>query len=154
MDNLLGQTQSIRSEGKFFLPGVPDLRTRHVATQDIANSAVNLLLDRSWDGQGGLAVLGPKDISFEDMALTMSDILQREIRFQRITGGAYRTQLVERGMNPAFADGLIRMFAAKANGLDNGEVRTAENTTPTTFREWVLQNLQPRLQASDQKQGA
>jgi uncharacterized protein YbjT (DUF2867 family) len=147
MDNMLSQLQSLKSEGRFFLPGVPDLKTRHVATKDIAASAVKLLQDKSWTGQGGLAVLGPEDISFNDMALIMSDVLGKAIRFQRVSGEAYRLQLIQHGANETFANGLAEMFAAKTNGLDDAEPRTAENTTPTTFRQWCQEVLKPAFDA-------
>ncbi len=151
MDNLLGQIPTIKSEGRFFLPGIPDLKTRHVATQDIALSGARLLLDKSWTGQGGLAVLGPEDLSFNDMASILTDVLGREIRFQRVTGEAYKARLIQHGANAIFADGLAKMFVAKANGLDDAEPRTPENTTPTTFRQWCEEVFKPAFIALDAK---
>ncbi len=147
MDNMLGQIATIKSEGRFFLPGIPDLKTRHVATQDIGLSGARLLLDKTWTGQGGLAVLGPEDLSFNDMALILSDVLGRDIRFQQVSGDAYKAQLIQHGANAIFADGLSMMFVAKANGLDDAEPRTPENTTPTTFRQWCEEVFKPAFTA-------
>jgi uncharacterized protein YbjT (DUF2867 family) len=122
-----------------------------VATQDIATSGVRLLLDKSWSGQGGLAVLGPEDLSFNDMASILSDVLGREIRFQRVTGEAYKTQLIQHGANATFANGLAEMFIAKANGLDDVEPRSLENTTPTTFRQWCEETFRPVFETFCQK---
>jgi uncharacterized protein YbjT (DUF2867 family) len=151
MDNMLSQMPAIKNEGKFFLPGVPELKSRHVATQDIATSGVRLLLDKSWSGQGGLAVLGPEELSFNDMASILSDVLGREIRFQRVTGEAYKTQLIQHGANATFANGLAEMFIAKANGLDDVEPRSLENTTPTTFRQWCEETFRPVFETFCQK---
>ncbi len=141
MENMLSQIEPIKQRGTFFLPIPGGLKTRHVATRDIAASGVKLLLDRSWTGQGGLAVLGPEDLSFNDMAAVMTDVLGRPIKFQEISGEAYKAQLMQFGANEIFAQGLTDMMAAKANGLDNAEPRTAENTTPTSFRQWCEEVL-------------
>ena len=145
MENMLSQVEPIKHEGIFFLPARPDLKTPHVAARDIALSGAKLLLDRSWTGQGGLAVLGPEDLSFNDMAAIMADVLGKPIRFQSIPGDACKAQLMKFGASEVFAQGLVNMFAAKANGLDNAEPRTAESTTPTSFRQWCEQVLKPAV---------
>jgi hypothetical protein len=37
------------------------------------------------------------------------------------------------------------MLIAKDNGTDNVEPRTAENTTPTSFRQWCEESLKPAV---------
>jgi polysaccharide export outer membrane protein len=37
------------------------------------------------------------------------------------------------------------MLIAKSNGLDNGEPRTPQSTTPTTFRQWCVEELKPAV---------
>ncbi len=44
------------------------------------------------------------------------------------------------------AQGMIDMNAAKDNGLDNTVLRTAENSTPTSFRRWAEEVLKPAVQ--------
>jgi uncharacterized protein YbjT (DUF2867 family) len=114
-----------------------------VATRDIAASGAKLLIDRSWTGQGGLAVLGPEDLSFDDMAAIMTDVLGKPIRFQSIPGEAYKAQLMKFGASEHFAQSLVDMHAAKDNGLDKTVPRTPKNTTPTTFRQWCQEVLKP-----------
>jgi len=102
-----------------------------------------LLLDSSWSGQGDVAVLGPEDLSFNDMAKIMSDVLGKSIRFQQISFEAYKSRFIELGMSEAMAKGMTDMAAAKNNGRDNAEPRTPENTTPTSFRQWYEEVLKP-----------
>jgi uncharacterized protein YbjT (DUF2867 family) len=83
MDNILRQTQSIRSVGVFFSPISGDRRLPTCATRDIATVAANLLLDSSWSGQDTIPVLGPEDLSFNDMAQIMSEVLGKPVRFQQ-----------------------------------------------------------------------
>ena len=145
MENMLTQVQALKHQGMFFLPASPGVKTPLAATRDIAASGTRLLLDPSWKGQGGLAVLGPEDLSFDEMAAIMTEVLGKPIRFQAVTGDAYKAQLVQYGANEAFAQGLVDMMAAKDQGMDNAEPRTAENTTPTSFRQWCEEVLKPAV---------
>ena len=49
------------------------------------------------------------------------------------------------GMSEAMAGGLVDMFEAKNEGLDNAVERTPESTTPTTFQAWCEEVLKPAL---------
>src|SRR3712207_7889186 len=50
------------------------------ATRDIAAVAARLLLDSSWSGVGSQPVLGPENLSFNDMAQIMSDVDRKSTR--------------------------------------------------------------------------
>jgi uncharacterized protein YbjT (DUF2867 family) len=143
MENMLRQIHSLKQEGMFFFPNRAGVKAPHVATRDIAGSAAKLLRDRSWTGQGGVAVLGPEDLSLNDMAGIMTDVLGKPIRFHSTPGQEYKAQLIKLGASESFAQGLLDMHAAKDNGLDNTEPRTPENTTPTKFRQWCEEILKP-----------
>jgi hypothetical protein len=97
--------------------------------------------------QGSVPVLGPDDLSFDDMAQIMSEVLGRPVRFQQIPGAAFKAGLVERGMSEAMAQGMLDMWVAKDNGIDNADPRTPESTTPTSFRQWCEDVLEPAVRA-------
>ncbi|HTK06415.1 MAG TPA: NAD(P)H-binding protein [Ktedonobacteraceae bacterium] len=143
MDNMLEQVGAIKNQGMFFSPLSGDRKFPTCATRDIATVAARLLLDHSWSGYDSVPVLGPEDLSFNDMAQIMSEVLQRPIRFQQIPGEAFKATLTGHGMSEAMAQGMLDMMVAKNAGLDNGELRTAESTTPTTFRQWCEEVLKP-----------
>jgi uncharacterized protein YbjT (DUF2867 family) len=143
MENMLRQLEPLKHQGMFFLPSRPDVKVPFVATRDIASIGSKLLLDRSWTGQGGVAVLGPEDLSVNDMAAIMTDVLGKPIRFQSVPGDAYKARLMKFGASENFAQRLVEMHAAKDNGLDSAEPRMPENTTPTSFREWCQEVLKP-----------
>jgi uncharacterized protein YbjT (DUF2867 family) len=143
MDNTIRQVSSIRDQGLFFSPIAGDRKLPTVATRDIAAAAARLLLDAGWTGFGEVPLLGPEDLSFNDMAGIMSDVLGKEVRFQRTSFEAYKERFVSFGMTDAMAQGMTDMAWAKNEGLDNGVQRTAENSTPTSFREWCEQVLKP-----------
>ena len=125
MENMLMQLQALKHQGTFFLPASPDKKIPLVATRDIAASGTKLLLDPSWTGQGGLAVLGPEDLSFDDMAAVMTEVLGKPIRFQSIPADAYKAQLMQYGATEVFAQGLVDMMAAKDQGMNNPYPRTS-----------------------------
>jgi uncharacterized protein YbjT (DUF2867 family) len=143
MENMLRQIEPLKHGGMFFLPSKPDLKLPHAATRDIAASGAKLLLDQSWTGAGGLGVLGPKDLSPNDQAAIMTEVLGRPIRFQEVPGSAYKETLQSFGASDAMAQGLVDMHAAIDGGLYNAEPRTRENTTPTSFQKWCEEFLKP-----------
>ncbi|MDX6456637.1 MAG: hypothetical protein QOE55_334 [Acidobacteriaceae bacterium] len=149
MENMLRNLNLLKQQGIFVGPTKPDLKAPYVATRDIAASGARLLLDRSWKGQGGLAVFGPEDLSCNDMAAIMTEVLGKPIRFQSVPGEAYKAQLIKFGASEAFAQSLVEMHAAKNQGLDNSEPRTPENTTPTSFRRWCEEVLKRAFLAHD-----
>jgi uncharacterized protein YbjT (DUF2867 family) len=145
MDNLLRQVEAIKSQGMFFSPMSGDRKVPTCATRDIASIAARLLLDPAWTGQGSVPVLGPEDLSFNDMAQIMSEVLGKPVRFQQIPAKAFKTRLTGFGMSEAMAQGMLDMMAAKNEGLDNLEPRTPQSTTPTTFRQWCEEVLKPAV---------
>jgi uncharacterized protein YbjT (DUF2867 family) len=147
MDNLLRQVEAIKRQGMFFSPISGDRKLPSCATRDIAAVAAKLLLDPSWSGQGSVPVLGPEDLSFNDMAQIMSQVLGRPVRFQQIPGDILKARLTGSGMSEAMARGMVEMALAKDQGLDNAEPRTPQATTPTSFRQWCEEVLKPALLA-------
>ncbi|WP_037314410.1 NAD(P)H-binding protein [Amycolatopsis orientalis] len=143
MDNLLWQAESIANDGVFFAPISGDRKAPLCATRDIAAAAARLLRDPSWHGVADVPVLGPEDLSQNDLAEIMSEVLGRPVRYQRVSLDAVRAAQLVRGWSEAMARGMADMMAAKEAGLDNVEPRTAEATTPTTFRQWCEEVLKP-----------
>lgn len=150
MDNLLRQTRVIKEQGMFFDMISPDIKLPAVATRDIAAVAARLLLDDSWTGQDEVPLLGPEDLSGNDMAAIASEVLGTPVRYQQIPGQALKDQLTGLGLSEAMAQGMLDMMTAKDNGLDNGIARTPQHAidTPTTFRQWCEDTLKPAVHAA------
>jgi len=145
MDNLLRQIESISRNGVFSLPIDGDRKLPSAATSDVARVAARLLLDHSWTGVASVPVLGPEDLSYNDIARILAEILERPVRFERISNEAFKARLMGRGMSDAMAQGNLDMWIAKGNGIDNAVKRTPESSTPTTFRDWASQVLRARV---------
>jgi uncharacterized protein YbjT (DUF2867 family) len=146
MDNIARQAAAIKNQGMFFSPIDGDRKLPAVATRDIAAAASRLLLDDTWSGVGEVPLLGPEDLSFNDMAEIISAVLGKQVRFQQITFDAYKDRFVGFGMSDAMAQGMTDMAWAKNEGMDNAVQRTPENSTPTSFRQWCEQALKPAVQ--------
>jgi uncharacterized protein YbjT (DUF2867 family) len=145
MDNIARQAESIRNQGLFFSPIAGDRKLPAVATRDVAVTASRLLLDDDWTGVDEVPLLGPEDLSFNDMARIMSEVLGKEIRFQQTSFEAYKDRFIGFGMSEAMAQGMTDMAAAKNEGLDNAVQRTTVNSTPTRFRQWCEEVLKPAV---------
>jgi uncharacterized protein YbjT (DUF2867 family) len=145
MENVLWHVEPIKHQGVFCYPLGGDVAMPTCAVRDISASAVKLLLDQTWTGQGGLAVHGPADLSCNDMARIMTEVLGKPVRFQSVTGAAYKASLMQHGSSEAFAQSLVDMFAEVERGIYGAEPRTPETTTPTTFAEWCETVLKPAI---------
>lgn len=145
MSNLLTQVEPIKHQGTFFDVPAADRKLPLVAPGDIAAAAVDLLLDDSWTEQGDVPVLGPEDLSGNDMADIMSQVLARPIRYQQIPGEAFKAELLRNGMSDAMAQGLLDMRQAKDQGLDDAESGAARANSPTSFRQWCEETLKPAV---------
>jgi uncharacterized protein YbjT (DUF2867 family) len=146
MDNVLRQVAAIKT-GVFVSTIDPGRKLPTCATRDIAAVAVELLLDHGWTGVGRVPVLGPEDLSGNDMVQIMSEVLDQPVRYQQVPVEAFQATLAERGMSQAVAQGMADMMTAKNAGLDNAEPRTPQATTPTTFRQWCEDVLRPAVLA-------
>lgn len=149
MDNLLRQVASIRDDGVFTDTVSADRSAPAAAARDIAAAAAGLLLDRSWTGTGEVPVLGPEDLSANDMARIMTDVLRRPVRYERQSLDDFRAQLTGHGFGDALVEGYVDMMRAKDNGLDDGVQRTPRPRVrpPSAHgvrRSWSLRSGWPR----------
>jgi hypothetical protein len=105
------------------------------------------LVDPIRTGQSEVPLLGAEDLSNNDMAGIISDVLGKPVGFQQISGEAFEARLTGFGMSEPMAQGMLDMMVAKNEGLDNAEPRTPQSTTPTTFRQWCEDVLKPAVLA-------
>lgn len=92
-------------------------------------------------------MLGAEDLSQQDMAAIMSEVLGKPVRYQQTPAEAFKNCFLGRGFSEPMAQGMLDMALAKDQGLDNGVTRTPEFSTPTTFRQWCIDVLKPAVDA-------
>ncbi|MEV4567573.1 NAD(P)H-binding protein [Nonomuraea sp. NPDC049419] len=144
MDNMLRQTATIK---KGLITGTQPagFRMPWVATKDIAALAATYLLDRTWTGQASVDVLGGEDLSYQDIAGILTDVLGTSIRYERGDRADVVRLLVSSGFSEAMARSMMDMDLAGERGINNAVPRTAELTTPTTFRAFAEEVIRPAV---------
>ena len=147
MEDVLLERTSIRDEGVFCGAQTGDRKVPAPSLSDVRRVAADVLADRSWNGVGSVPVLGPEDLTFAEMAATMSEVLGKPVRYEQLPGDAYEQHLVDRGMGRAAARGIVGNQLLASKGIYNVEPRTTEATTPTSFRTWCETVLRPALDA-------
>ena len=132
----------------YFTPFILDKKMPTVTTTDIAAVAVKFLLDTSWTGQADGPVLGPEDLSQNEIAKIISDVLGKPVQVQQMSMEQFKSRMASFGMSEAFAQGYVDMMTAKNEGVDNTLSRSEAADTPTTYREWAETVLKPAVEAA------
>jgi uncharacterized protein YbjT (DUF2867 family) len=145
MENTARQITMMKDKGLFFGPIDPDKKLRFTATRDMATAAARLLCDEHWQGQEDVPVLGPDDLSFNDQAAILSEIVGRPIRYQQIGYDEFKQQFLDRGASESVAQGYVDMYRAKEAGIDNVAAREPENTGATGFRQFCKRVVKPAM---------
>jgi uncharacterized protein YbjT (DUF2867 family) len=147
MENMFMHARPISEHGMFCSPVAADLKLPTVATRDIAAVAARLLLDAGWTGHDSVPLLGPEDLSFDNIAQIVSEVLGKPVRYQQVPPDAFKATMIGAGMSEAMAQGMVEMLLAKNDGLDQLVPRTAESSTPTSFRRWCEEVFKPAVLA-------
>ncbi|MDH6252400.1 uncharacterized protein YbjT (DUF2867 family) [Chryseobacterium sp. H1D6B] len=145
-ETLLYQITSLKKIGVFSLPIDGNYKSPQIAVKDIASKAVEFLIDKTWTGVEGFAVQGPAKISYNEIALQMSELTGKPVHFQQVSKEDYiKTLLEEHHTSEAFAVSLTEMLTAISNGLYDTEPRTKTSSTPTPIKEWLSESLVPKI---------
>lgn len=145
MENNARQIGAMKEKGMFFGPIDAGKKLPWTATRDMAAAAARLLTDSTWTGQEEMPLVGPEDLSMNDIAAIISDVTGRTVRYQQIPWDQFRGQFLGRGASESFAQGYVDMYRAKAEGMDNAAAEHATGRVPTTFRRWAEETLKPAL---------
>lgn len=146
MENLLGQLESICSAGEFRLASPAELPFATIATDDIAEAAAELLVDRRWEGRGDIPVFGPDRLTPIEMAEVMSRELGRSIAFHPMTIEALASGMRAAGAGERAISDTTQMFVAQADGIYDADWRVAR-LGATDFASWCRTVLAPRAMA-------
>lgn len=147
MENLLGQAEVIKNQGMFSMANSGDRTLAAVATRDIATVAANLLIDDTWSGQESVPVVGPDNLSPGNMAQVISEVLGRPVRFQEVSLANNEATMLQYGLSEAWVKGITDMVESQNKGIYDTEQR-ASRRTPTSFRRWREEALEPAVLAS------
>jgi uncharacterized protein YbjT (DUF2867 family) len=145
MENLLRQAEQIGQQGTFAMANIADRPLPAVATRDVAAAAAALLLDPSWSGQASVPVVGPDDLTPDEMAKVISDALGRTVRYRQVPVADYQEMMRQRGASEAMARDFAGMIEAQNNGIYDAEPRDPSSAAPTSFHQWCQEILRPAV---------
>jgi uncharacterized protein YbjT (DUF2867 family) len=139
MENNLTAISMIQEMGIFGHALLPDLKLPMIATRDAGNYAAQRLLDLDFSGKQTCEQLGERDLSMaEATAIIGRGIGKPDLRYVQFPYDQVQQVLEQMGMPPKKAAVYIEMFKAINTGvLAAQEPRSRENTTPTSFEEFV-----------------
>jgi uncharacterized protein YbjT (DUF2867 family) len=135
-ENLLWQWDPMLEQGSFTYLAPGDVPGPQVATADIAKVAADLLQTPGWSGQESVPLLGPKDLSFDEMAALLSEALGRTVCYQQSSPSDYIAAMQSMGQSESAAQGLVDMFTFLAGPYQRSPSANRE-LTPTTFESWL-----------------
>jgi uncharacterized protein YbjT (DUF2867 family) len=140
MENLFFQLDMIKSSGIIGSTIKGDLKFPIVATKDIAAVVTKRLLSLDFSGNSIEYVLGPKDLSFNEIAKIIgTEVGRPDLKYVQFSDKDYKKGLIQSGyISENVVDSLIKMEGAFNSGRAlNAHTRTAENSTPTNLEEFA-----------------
>lgn len=145
-ENLLWQIDSIRNWGRISLPISGSRRYPMIATRDIAHVAVERLLDPTWTGHVVRELHGSAELSFDEVARILTDILGRKIVYIKCDREDARQHMLDSAMSENAADLMLEMYdAVEMEQLRPIQRRTTETTTTTTLAKFAYEVMLPMI---------
>ncbi|GHB58347.1 nucleotide-diphosphate-sugar epimerase [Streptomyces cirratus] len=124
----------------------PDRPMPWVDPRDVADVVAVRLLNDTWRGRVVQAVHGPQDLTFNQVALILTEALGRTVRLEPVGEDALRDSLRAAGLSAAAVEGIVGMSAGSRD-LVPEQPRDLLTTTPTRLGEWARAELRPLLEA-------
>jgi uncharacterized protein YbjT (DUF2867 family) len=139
MENNLAAIGMIHGMGMFGHALLPDLKLPMIATRDVGDYAAQRLLELDFSGKQTRELLGQRDLSMtEATAVIARGIGKPDLRYEQLPYEQMQQGLAQMGIPPQRAAVYIEMFKAMNAGvLAPLEPRSPENSTPTSFEEFV-----------------
>jgi len=139
MDNIYPQAELIKAMGFVGSPVAGDVMMPVVHTRDVGEVAAARMAERGFGGHSHEYILGPRDISYNEIAAALGKAIGREdLNYVQFPGEQAIFGLQQFG----FTENAARLIVELADGVNNGVVmehseRTPENTGGTTIEEFA-----------------
>ncbi|TDB83181.1 NAD-dependent epimerase/dehydratase family protein [Actinomadura sp. KC216] len=130
--------------GVLTTPFRPDVPMAWVDPRDIGDVVAARLLNDDWKGHEVQAVHGPEDLSFQQVAAILSEVLGRTIRLEVVGEDDLRGALRSAGLSPSAVEGIVGMSAGTRD-LVPEQPRDVITTTPTPLAAWAYAHLRPAV---------
>ncbi|HXX71307.1 MAG TPA: NmrA family NAD(P)-binding protein [Candidatus Acidoferrum sp.] len=147
MENTLPQIDIIKSMGVVAGPLRGELELPMIATRDIGESAAEALLQLNFVGQQTRELLGARNISMAEVASLIGAAIGRpQLSYKQLPDDQVRAALVQTGLSTD----VVALILEMARALNTGhmvalETRSKENTTPTSYEQFVKEVFVPQF---------
>ena len=147
MQNTLAQIGVIQNFGLLGGPLRADLAVAMIAARDIGEWAAEELLRLNFSGKQERELLGQRDLTYKEAASVIGQAIGRPtLSYSQFPPALIKPALLQSGMSSNMADLILEMSDALNSGyMVPLEVRSAQNTTPTTFETFVAEEFVPRF---------
>jgi uncharacterized protein YbjT (DUF2867 family) len=146
-ENLLGQLFYIREKGRLYLPVNRKRRIPMVASHDVARKALESLLHASPRGRVFRGAFGPEDLSFAEVASSLTAGVGRKIRVLRLPRMLIRYHMLKIGRDPRTTEAFMIAFGAISKGQVTAEPpRDDSSTTQMSLTQWAEDVLKPLVE--------
>src|SRR6267378_2193739 len=139
MENNLAAIDMIHGIGLFGHALLPDLKLPMIATRDVGDYAAQRLLDLDFSGKQTSELLGERDLTMTEATEVIArGIGKPDLRYEQFPYDQVQQVLTQMGIPPKTAAQYIELYKAiNAGVLVAQEPRSRENSTPTSFEEFV-----------------
>jgi uncharacterized protein YbjT (DUF2867 family) len=150
MENTLPQARVIQQMGAAAGPLNADLKVPMVATRDIGTFAADELLRLEFRGHQTQELLGQRDLTMTEVAAVIGQAIGKpELQYRQITYDQFRGFLMQMGTSQGTADLMVEMAEAQNSGHARAlEARSQQNTTSTSYEQFVAEEFVPAYRAS------
>jgi uncharacterized protein YbjT (DUF2867 family) len=145
MENNLAAIGMIHGMGLVGNALLPDLKIPMVATRDVGDYAAQRLQHLDFSGKQTRELLGERDLSMtEATAAIARGIGKPDLHYKQLPYDQVQQALTQLGVPPKGAAMYIEMYKAiNARVLVPLELRSPDNTTPTSFEQFVQDVFAP-----------
>ena len=152
MENNLAAIGMIQAMGIFGNALRPDLKIPMAATRDVGDYAAQRLLRLDFPGKQTRELLGERDLSMTEATAVISRAIGKpDLRYQQFPYDQVQKALTQLGVPPKGAAMYIEMYKSiNAGVLVPLEPRSRENTTPTSFEQFVQDVFAPAYRGKAQ----
>lgn len=146
MENLLTQVQPLQTHKHFSFIFKPDFSIPFISTDDIGDAAARYLLDTKWAGHWKLNLMGPENITCEQVSARLSAVLPHAVTYQQGSVEQSKAMLTHFGASTAVQQELTDMFQTLASKKGPyASPRTPESHTPTSLEQFAKLKLLPLM---------
>jgi uncharacterized protein YbjT (DUF2867 family) len=148
MENQLKAIGMIQGLGLLGNALLPDVKLPMIATRDVGDYAAERLLHLDFSGKQTRELLGERDLSMtEATAVVAHGIGKPDLRYEQFPYDKVEQALTQMGVPPTGAALYIEMYKAINTGvLVPLEPRSSQNSTPTSFEQFVQHVFAPAYQ--------